>query len=115
MDNQAQPATREALPASMRYALGSTDAVSSSTVERMFESNNGNVFGPSSSNEIRIPIQADGFLDTAKHYFQFTILNKGTTQASALDGDISCIIDSVRIEMNGIEIERLDGYAPLQS
>ena len=115
MDNQAQPATREALPASMRYALGSTDAVSSSTVERMFESNNGNVFGPSSSNEIRIPIQADGFLDTAKHYFQFTILNKGTTQASALDGDISCIIDSVRIEMNGIEIERLDGYAPLHN
>ena len=58
MDNQAQPATREALPASMRYALGSTDAVSSSTVERMFESNNGNVFGPSSSNEIRSSTQS---------------------------------------------------------
>jgi hypothetical protein len=107
----------QTLPASMRYSVGSADAVSSSTVERMFETNNGNVFSPSGSNELRIPVHAGmGFLDTAKHHLEFTIKNKGGTAASCLDGDISCIIDQVRIEMaESGEIERLDGYSVLHN
>ena len=68
--------TREALPSSMRYALGNADAIPSSTIERMFLASNGASFSPTGSNEIRIPVQAgEGFLDTAKHYLFFTITN----------------------------------------
>ncbi len=104
--------TREALPSSMRYALGNADAIPSSTTERMFAANNGNSFSPTTTNEIRIPVQSgEGFLDTAKHYLFFTITNNGTTAASRLDGDISSIINQVRIESQGVELERLDDYA----
>lgn len=114
IDQVAQ--TREALPSSMRYALGNADAIPSSTTERMFSANNGNSFSPTGSNEIRIPVQAsDGFLDTAKHYLFFTITNDSTTEAKKLDGDISCIIEQVRIMSQGVELERLDDYALLHN
>ena len=113
IDQVAQ--TREALPSSMRYALGNADAIPSSTTERMFSANNGNSFSPTGSNEIRIPVQAsEGFLDTAKHYLFFTITN-GSAAAKFLDGDISAIIDQVRITSQGVELERLDDYALLHN
>jgi len=120
--NTAQPAmeqvqqTREALPSSMRYALGNADAIASSTTERMFSANNGNSFSPTGSNEIRIPVSAgEGFLDTAKHYVFFNIDLDNTGAAARLDGDISCIINQVRIESQGVELERLDDYALLHN
>ena len=118
--NTAQPEqvqqTREALPSSMRYALGNADAIASSTTERMFAANNGNSFSPTTTNEIRIPVSAgEGFLDTAKHYLFFSIKNDGATSLSRLDGDISCIINQVRIESSGVELERLDDYAFLHN
>lgn len=113
IDQVAQ--TREALPSSMRYALGNADAIPSSTTERMFSANNGNSFSPTGSNEIRIPVQAsEGFLDTAKHYLFFTIQN-GSAAAKFLDGDISAIIEQVRITSQGVELERLDDYALLHN
>lgn len=113
IDQVAQ--TREALPSSMRYALGNADAIPSSTTERMFSANNGNSFSPTGSNEIRIPVQAsEGFLDTAKHYLFFTITN-GSAAVKHLDGDISCIIEQVRITSQGVELERLDDYALLHN
>ena len=51
--NQPQPnnlnevaQTREALPMSMRYALGNADAIPSSTIERMYAANNGSTYTP---------------------------------------------------------------------
>mgnify|MGYP003649168509 CR=1 FL=1 len=107
--------TREALPSSMRYALGNADAIPSSTIERMFLASNGSSFSPTTSNEIRIPVQAgEGFLDTAKHYLFFTITND-SAGAKSLDGDISSIINQVRITSQGVELERLDDYALLHN
>ena len=109
--------TREALPSSMRYALGNADAIASSTTERMWAANNGNSFSPTGSNVIRIPVQASsGFLDTAKHYLMFDITLANVAGAARLDGDISSIINQVRIEgADGRELERLDDYALLHN
>ena len=73
MSDMNQP--REALPMSMRYALQSVDAVPSTLTLRRFDANNGASWSPSGANEIRIPIQADGFLDVNKHYLFLTIKN----------------------------------------
>ncbi len=119
--NQAQPnnlnevaQTREALPMSMRYALGNADAIPSSTIERMYSANNGSTY-TQTVNEIRIPVQADGFLDTAKHYLNLDIKNKGTAEESALDGDVSCLFERITIESQGVELERLDDYTLLHN
>jgi|TARA_R100000479_G_scaffold18283_1_gene6967 hypothetical protein len=119
--NQPQPnnlnevaQTREALPMSMRYALGNADAIPSSTIERMYAANNGSTYTPT-VNEIRIPVQADGFLDTAKHYLNLEFKNLGTTQESAFDGDISSIFERITIESQGVELERLDDYTLLHN
>lgn len=102
-------APREALPASMRYGLASVDAVPSSMTLRRFDANNGASWSPAGANEIRIPVQADGFLDVNKHYMYFTI-TVGSNAAGALQGDIGCIIEQLRIESQGVELERIDRY-----
>lgn len=105
---QNQP--REALPVSMRYALQSVDAVPSTATLRRFDANNGASFSPSGANEIRIPVQSqNGFLDVNKHYLYLTITNNDDA-ACALQGNIGCIIEQLRIESQGVELERLDRY-----
>ncbi len=104
MDNQ-----RDALPASMRYSFSAVDSVPSSLTLRRFDANNGNKFNPAGANEIRIPVQTDGFLDTKKHYLQFQITNLSDA-AIALEGDSACVIQELRIESQGIELERISRY-----
>lgn len=104
MDNQ-----RDALPASMRYSFSAVDSVPSSLTLRRFDANNGNIFNPDGANEIRIPVQTDGFLDTRKHYLEFQIHNLGDA-AAALEGDGACVIQELRIESQGIELERISRY-----
>ena len=107
MSDMSQP--REALPMSMRYALQSVDAVPSTLTLRRFDANNGASWTPSGANEIRIPVQADGFLDVNKHYLYMTITNNDDA-ATALQGNIGCVIEQLRIESQGVELERIDRY-----
>jgi len=107
MSDMSQP--REALPMSMRYALQSVDAVPSTLTLRRFDANNGASWTASGANEIRIPVQADGFLDVNKHYLYLTITNGGGAGA-ALQNNIGCIIEQLRIESQGVELERIDRY-----
>ncbi len=107
MSDMSQP--REALPMSMRYALQSVDAVPSTLTLRRFDANNGASWTPSGANEIRIPIQADGFLDVNKHYLYFTITNNDDA-ATSVQYNIGCIIEQLRIESQGVELERIDRY-----
>jgi hypothetical protein len=119
MSNQGQidaAASRVALPASMRYALTQTDAVPASLSLRRFDAPAG-TYAPDGANEIRISVQADGFLDTNKSYLYFTLTNASTGGTGAVDralvmqGDAGCIIDSLRIESQGVELERLENYS----
>ena len=100
---------REALPMSMRYALQSVDAVPSTQTLRRFDANNGASWTPSGANEIRIPVAADGFLDVNKHYLYLTITNDDDA-VTHLQGNIGCIIEQMRIESQGVELERVDRY-----
>ena len=105
---------REALPMSMRYALQSVDAVPSTQTLRRFDANNGASWTPSGANEIRIPVSADGFLDVNKHYLYLTITNDDDA-VTHLQGNIGCIIEQMRIESQGVELERIDRYNLLKS
>ena len=109
MDNQ-----RDALPASMRYSYSAVDSVASSLTLRRFDANNGNKFNHTGSNEIRIPVQTDGFLDTKKHYLQFQINNLGDATC-VLEGNAACVIAELRIESQGIELERISRYNLLKN
>ena len=120
MSNQGQldaAVSRVALPASMRYALTQTDAVPASLSLRRFDAPAG-TYAPTGANEIRISVQADGFLDTNKSYLYCTVTNTstgetttGTDDILTLQGDIGCMIDSLRIESQGVELERLEQYS----
>lgn len=102
--------TQESLkPASMRYSFSAVDSVPSTLTLRRFDANNGNKFNHAGASEIRIPVQTDGFLDTKKHYLQFQITNLGTA-AATLEGDAACVIQELRIESQGIELERISRY-----
>ena len=107
MSDMNQP--REALPMSMRYALQSVDAVPSTLTLRRFDANNGASWSPSGANEIRIPVQADGFLDVNKHYLFLTIKNDDDA-VTQVQHNIGCIIEQLRIESQGVELERIDRY-----
>jgi len=100
-----------ALPSSMRYSMANVQAVSADASLRRFSSSNGSVFSPS-TNEIRIPVSgSEGFLDACRGYLYFTIANKNTGTSGEkleLSGDALCWLDSVRIESQGILLERLD-------
>ena len=103
-----------ALPSSMRYSMRNVTAVSADAGLRRFSASNGSVFSPT-TNEIRIPVSgSEGFLDTCRGYLYFTIANKntGTTgEGLTLSGDAMCWVDSIRIEGQGVLLERLDRAA----
>lgn len=105
--NQTTPTS---LPHSMRYGIASQQSVQSTCNLRRFDPNNGGTFDSSGANEIRISLQAPGFMDTSKHLIQFEITGNHTTAAANLDFDVGCIIDQVRLESMGTVLERLDRY-----
>ena len=104
-----QQETPPSLPASMRYSYSAVDSVPSALTLRRFDANNGNKFNHAGASEIRIPVQTDGFLDTKKHYLQFTMTNLGVATAT-LEGDAACVIQELRIESQGVELERISRY-----
>ncbi len=100
-----------ALPSSMRYSMANVQAVSADASLRRFSASNGSVFSPT-TNEIRIPVSgSEGFLDSCRGYLYFTIANKNTGATGeklTLSGDALCWVDSIRIEGQGVLLERLD-------
>lgn len=100
------------IPRSMSYAMSKSPAVSAQTNLRQFASNNGTTFSPS-VNEIRINVAADGFLDGAKSYLYFTIANGNASagQNLRMDCDALSWIDQIRIESQGLVLERLERAA----
>lgn len=99
-------------PASMNYAMGKIPSVPATSVLRQFAANNGTVFS-TTTNEIRINVAAAGFLDGTKSYLYFTINNTNDTagQALVLDSDALCWCDQIRVESQGLVIERLERAA----
>lgn len=99
-------------PASMNYAMGKAPSVPATSVLRQFAANNGTTFSPT-TNEIRINVAAEGFLDGTKSYLYFTINNTNTQagQALVLDSDALCWVDQIRVESAGLVIERLERAA----
>jgi len=100
--------TNENLPKSMRYGLHGATAVQAECTLARFASVNGNVYSPSSSNEIRIKIAANGFLQTEKHYLHFKV----TTAAAdaVVDTHAGSFFDRMTIEANGAIVEQINSY-----
>tara|TARA_R110000772_G_scaffold49715_6_gene114468 strand:+ start:504 stop:1757 length:1254 start_codon:yes stop_codon:yes gene_type:complete len=101
------------IPRSMSYAMRKSSAVQANTTLRQFASNNGTIFTPT-VNEIRINVAADGYLDGSKSYLYFTINNKNATGVAGnltLDADALCWIDQIRVESQGLVLERLERAA----
>ena len=100
--------TNANIPRSMRYGLQSATAIQASTVLARFSSINGTSFTPTGSNQIRIRVSAQGFLDGEKHFLQFTITN--ATAAMFVDTHAGSFIDRMRIEANGVVVEEINSY-----
>lgn len=100
--------SNENLPKSIRYSMGSANAVQSSTVLSRFSSVNGTSFSPVTSNQVRIKIRGNGFLQVDKHYLEFTITTADA--AAQIDTHAGSFIDRVRIESNGQIVEELNNY-----
>jgi len=102
------------IPASMRYSMANVKSVSADSSLRRFSSSNGSVFSPT-TNEIRIPVSgSEGFLDACRGYLYFTISNTNTGTSGeglTLSGDALCWVDSIRLESQGVLLERLDRAA----
>ena len=103
--------TKVSVPKSLMYGMNSVTAVSGSTVLRQFGASNGNSFN-TATNEIRIPVNAgNGFLLGAKSYLAFTIVNGNADKKLTLDSDALCWCDQLRVESQGLVLERLDRAA----
>ena len=96
------------LPISIRYSMGVANAVQASTVLSRFSSVNGTSFSSTSSNQVRLKIRGNGFLQVDKHYLEFTITT--ATAAAQIDTHAGSFIDRVRIESNGQIVEELNNY-----
>jgi hypothetical protein len=100
--------SNENLPKSMRYGLQSATAVQATTTLSRFASVNGTSFTPTGSNQVRIKIQAPGFLDLAKHSLSFKIT--AATAGLFVDTHAGSFFDRLRIEANGVVIEEINSY-----
>ncbi len=96
------------LPKSIRYSMGVANAVQASTVLSRFSSVNGTSFSSTSSNQVRLKIRGNGFLQVDKHYLEFTITT--ATAAAQVDTHAGSFIDRIRIESNGQIVEELNNY-----
>ena len=101
--------SNENLPKSMRYGLHGATAVQAETTLARFSSVNGTSFSPTGSNEIRIRVSANGFLQSEKHYLHFKVT---TADADAVvDTHAGSFFDRVTIEQNGAILEQINSYA----
>ena len=100
--------TNENLPKSMRYGLMSATAVQAETTLARFASVNGTSFSPTGSNEIRIKIAGNGFLQTEKHYLHFKVTT--ATADAVVDTHAGSFFDRMTIEANGAIVEQINSY-----
>ncbi len=99
------------LPLAVRYGITLPVAVSGQSTVSRFDSVNGQEFTfGSASQEIRINVSSPSFLLGSESYLQFEIKNSDTTNALKFMGSANDCIESLRIESNGVELERIDGY-----
>jgi hypothetical protein len=124
VQSKMESMTKVSVPKSLMYGMNSVTAVSGSTVLRQFAASNGNSFNVA-TNEIRIPVNAgNGFLLGEKSYLAFTITNDNDVAAVdangaagavvsnlTLDSDAFCWCDQLRVESQGLVLERLDRAA----
>lgn len=108
---QQQQAPSQSLPQSMRFAVGSKRAVAARMQHLNFQPFNGNQFSPDSNNEIRINLQAPGFLDVAKHVLRLTVTAVTTVAKGSVDYSLASLFDQIRLESNGTVLERIDRYS----
>ncbi len=96
------------LPKSMRYGLMSANAVQAEAMLARYSSVNGTSYTSSGSNEIRIKVKANGFLESSKHYLSFTVT--GATANCNVDTHAGSFFDRVTIEANGNVVEQISSY-----
>ena len=98
------------LPLAVRYGIALSPAVMGQQTMSRFDAVNGSTFGMgASSQEIRINVSAPGFLLGSHSYLHFELANVGS-KGVKLQNSAADIIESIRLESNGVELERLDGY-----
>ena len=100
--------TNENLPKSMRYGLHGATAVQTETTLARFSSVNGTSFSPTGSNEIRIKVAANGFLQSEKHYLHFKVTT--ATADAVVDTHAGSFFDRMTIEANGAIVEQINSY-----
>jgi hypothetical protein len=111
MNSTQQAPAQGGLPQSMQFAVGSKRSVAARMQHLNFQPFNGNSFSPDSNNEIRINLQAPGFLDVAKHVLRMTVTAVTTTAVGSIDYSLASLFDQIRLESNGTVLERIDRYA----
>lgn len=102
------------LPMSMRYTITGADAIPSRTRLSRFDATSSS-YKSNSNNKILIPVQADGFLDTAKSYLYLKVQSEHTSAGNhgvKFDGNVASIIDKLEISIAGSsgKVETLDRY-----
>eukprot|EP01050_Picozoa_sp_SAG11_P011926 SAG11_NODE_1296_length_5271_cov_7.677688_5_plen_463_part_00 len=97
-----------AAPRSVNYADTLPLAVASTQNRRSFFPQNGQSFTDTSSNIIRIDVNADGLLDVQQSYLEFTLENNAA-QPRALDQG-HCWIKRLTIESAGVILEDINNY-----
>ena len=100
--------SNENLPKSVRYGLHGATAVQAETTLARFSSVNGTSFSPTGSNEIRIRVAANGFMQTEKHYLEFKVTT--ATADAQVDTHAGSFFDRVTIEQNGAILEQITSY-----
>ncbi len=100
------------LPLSMRYAVTGADGIPSRTRLSRFDATSSE-YSANSNNQILIPCSADGFISSAESYLFMRVESEHDTAGVAhLEGDLSCLIDKIEIQVQGSsgKVETIDNY-----
>ena len=111
--NRGEYENTTALPNAVKYSQLMPKAVAGRGSMRKFQSSNGNIYNQG-ANIIRIDVNADvgAFLDGQHGELEFKISssNKTTNEVMSIDTGGWGFIQRLRIEADGIELERIDNY-----
>ena len=100
------------LPMSMRYTVTGADAIPSRTRLSRFDATSSE-YSANSNNQILIPCSADGFISSAESYLFMRVESEHATAGNThLEGDLSCLIDKIEIQVQGSsgKVETIDNY-----
>ena len=106
-----------AAPKTLRYEpdAGLPVAIEAKSNRRYFYPSNGDKFGPTQTNVIRMTLNANSFLDFSHSYLQFTVKNTNTA-AGAMGVDFGCpFFQRLQIMSGGQELEDVQEYGRLYS